>query len=103
MSLVSAYPCLAPSARLDRMRLAGPDDLPKVSSAVSPASPARPPARLSLMLRILYRLTIHRQAIRKRRGGRHQVGQVRGDEPARQWVPHSPEPGVDHEMRHDSA
>src|SRR6266487_6415041 len=33
MSLVSAYPCLAPSARLDRMRLAGPDDRPRVSRA----------------------------------------------------------------------
>src|SRR5579859_475562 len=91
MSLVSAYPCLAPSARLDKMRLAGPDDLPRVSRApawsaspradaaawsVTPAAdpaawsvtPAADPAAWSgaaspagVMTGILYRLTIHRR------------------------------------------
>src|SRR5579859_6274454 len=91
MSLVSAYPCLAPSARLDKMRLAGPDDLPRVSRApawsASPradaaawsaapsadaaawsVTPAADPAAWSgaaspagVMTGILYRLTIHRR------------------------------------------
>src|SRR5258705_8987721 len=42
MSLVSAYPCFGPSARLDRIKLAGPEDLPSVSSAPTASACARP-------------------------------------------------------------
>src|ERR1022692_1548637 len=62
MSLVSAYPCLAPSARLDRIRLAGPDDLPRVSSApASSAGDGLAGRSEELMTGIIYRLTIDRE------------------------------------------
>src|SRR5215831_10743983 len=61
MSLVRAYPCFAPSARLDRMRLAGPDDRPSVSSAVWTAAGAPMTRTDPLMLHIIYRLTMDRR------------------------------------------
>src|SRR5579859_3500395 len=119
MSLVSAYPCLAPSARLDKMRLAGPDDLPRVSRAPAwSATPRADPAAWSgaaspadVITGILYRLTIHRRDLINSRAPPlwleqglwriavdrlgHQVGQVRGDEAACKRITQPPEAGVE--------